>query len=147
MLKLSKDEIREAISKSSSMAAAAASLGVHFVTFKRYAQKFDLYKPNQGNKGTSKPTNSGYTLEDIFAGTHPEYNTFKLKIRLLREGILENKCLICGITSWNDKEINCELDHIDGNKYNHALENLRILCPNCHSQTPTFRSKKRKLIL
>lgn len=42
------------------------------------------------------------------------------------------------------KKINCELDHIDGNRTNHLLENLRILCPNCHSQTNTFRGKNIK---
>ena len=43
-----------------------------------------------------------------------------------------------------NKVLNCELDHIDGNPTNHKLKNLIILCPNCHSQTDTYRSKKRQ---
>lgn len=51
----------------------------------------------------------------------------------------EGKCLTCGISEWQDKPIVLELDHIDGNRGNETRENLRYLCPNCHSQTPTFR--------
>ena len=42
---------------------------------------------------------------------------------------------------WNEKSITLELDHIDGDRYNNNFDNLRILCPNCHSQTPTFRGR------
>lgn len=61
-----------------------------------------------------------------------------------RRRILEeqnNNCL-CGIHNWNDKNLVLELDHIDGDKKNNKRENLRMLCPNCHSQTPTFRRRK-----
>ena len=51
------------------------------------------------------------------------------------------KCLICGIDNWLEKPISLEIDHIDGNPKNNGRENLRYLCPNCHSQTDTFRSK------
>jgi hypothetical protein len=70
-----------------------------------------------------------------------------LKKRLIKEGILENKCAICGLyDEWNNKKIELQLDHIDGNRFNNTLENLRILCPNCHSQTDTFCGKKEKII-
>lgn len=145
MVNLTKEQIKEAISKTDSMLSAAAFLNHSFSTFKRHAVKYDLYKTNQGLIG--KPKNVGnnqYDLTDVLNGKHPQYSTFRLKHRLYKANILFNKCEICGISSWQDKEINCELDHIDGNKYNHMLDNLRILCPNCHSQTSTFRSKKRK---
>lgn len=51
------------------------------------------------------------------------------------------KCAICGIDSWNDKQLNVELDHIDGNSSNAKLDNLRFLCPNCHSQTDNYCGK------
>lgn len=50
-------------------------------------------------------------------------------------------CEQCSITEWNGKQLSFELDHIDGNNYNNSLDNLRFLCPNCHSQTPTFRGR------
>lgn len=47
------------------------------------------------------------------------------------------KCLWCGISKWREKPISFEMDHIDGDRKNSARENLRVLCPNCHSQTST----------
>jgi Zn finger protein HypA/HybF involved in hydrogenase expression len=55
----------------------------------------------------------------------------------------EGKCADCGIDSWCNKPIKLELDHTDGNSDNNAEENLRCLCPNCHSQTPTYRAKNK----
>lgn len=62
----------------------------------------------------------------------------KLRIKLLTEGLKENKCEICGITKWLGNPIVCQLHHIDGNNQNNNLENLQILCPNCHSQTENY---------
>jgi len=58
---------------------------------------------------------------------------------------MEDKCVECGIgNEYNGKPITLELDHINGDNLDNKLENLRILCPNCHSQTPTYKSKNRK---
>lgn len=54
-----------------------------------------------------------------------------------------NECWCCGIKDWNDKPIVLELEHIDGNHRNNKEENLSLLCPNCHSQTPTYKSRNR----
>jgi hypothetical protein len=51
------------------------------------------------------------------------------------------KCFECNITEWNSKPITFECDHIDGDITNNRLSNARLLCPNCHSQTSTFRAK------
>lgn len=56
-----------------------------------------------------------------------------------------NACL-CGITEWLGKSIVLELDHIDGDNKNNVRDNLRALCPNCHSQTPTWRGRKNASI-
>lgn len=53
------------------------------------------------------------------------------------------KCWCCGIKDWNTKKIIFELEHIDGNAYNNSIENLSILCPNCHSQTATYKAKNK----
>ena len=127
--------------ESQTMAEAAAKLKLHFSTFKRRAEKLGCYSPNQGGKGTKKPIAPKYSTKDILEGKHPQYQSYKLKNRLFREGLKNNTCEECGISEWNDKPIKCELDHIDGDRTNHSFDNLRILCPNCHSQTPTFRAK------
>lgn len=64
--------------------------------------------------------------------------TCKLKKRLFEENIKENKCEICGTDSWMGKKIECQLHHKNGNRKDNSLENLQILCPNCHSQTDSF---------
>lgn len=73
-----------------------------------------------------------------------------LKKRLLKEGLLVYKCYNpeCSITTnWLDKPISLHLEHKNGNQDDHRLENLCLLCPNCHSQTPTYCRKKSSLKL
>tara|TARA_Y100000310_G_scaffold114205_1_gene112718 strand:- start:13266 stop:13643 length:378 start_codon:yes stop_codon:yes gene_type:complete len=65
----------------------------------------------------------------------------KLKVRLLNEGYLEPKCAICERNFWIGETIPLQLDHINGNNDDNSLENLRLLCPNCHAQTPQYRLK------
>jgi 5-methylcytosine-specific restriction endonuclease McrA len=67
-----------------------------------------------------------------------------VKTRLLQAGLLKNVCSHCGLTSWQDQPISMHLDHINGVRDDHRLENLRMLCPNCHSQTPTYGGRNRK---
>ena len=62
----------------------------------------------------------------------------KTKEVLLNRGLKENKCEICGCTEWLGKPITLQLHHINGNPCDDRLENLQILCPNCHSQTDTY---------
>ena len=137
-------EFIDFVKSQKTMGAAATTLGMHFNTFARKAKRLKCYNPNQGGKGTVKRWMSEreIPLQEIFDGMHPSYQTYKLKQRLYKKGIKKNRCEICDIDSWNGKKIECELDHIDGDRTNHKLSNLRILCPNCHSQTDTFRYKR-----
>lgn len=62
--------------------------------------------------------------------------------RIIKEfSLLEHKCSECGLSDWRNKDISLELDHIDGDASNCKLSNLRLVCPNCHSQTDTFRGR------
>ena len=138
---ISKERVVDVCLKSNSMAKAAAELNIHFNTLKRLAILYNCYQPNQGFKGGQKITPAKITLSEILNGNHPYFQTYKLKNRLLKEGLIEDRCAICKLESWNNKKINLELDHIDGDRTNHIRNNLRLLCPNCHSQTDTYRSK------
>lgn len=74
-----------------------------------------------------------------------------IKNRLIKEGLLENKCSACGINQWttpisSDNSIQLQIDHINGINNDHRIENIRLLCPNCHSKTHTFAGKNSKRI-
>ncbi len=85
-------------------------------------------------------------LTEILNGKHPYYQTFKLNKRILKENVLKKECNVCKISSWNNKPISLHLDHINGISTDHRLNNLRFLCPNCHSQTDTYCGKNKKLV-
>lgn len=132
--------------ESFSMSEAASKLNMHFNTFKRYAEQFGCYKPNQGGKGRTKNISKQIQTEDILNGDYPQFQTYKLKKRLIDENYILDECAICG---WKEKlpgekYTPCELHHIDGDRTNHKLENLVLLCPNCHSLTDTHRARNIK---
>lgn len=64
-----------------------------------------------------------------------------LRKRLLAEGLLPRQCSSCLLTQWQGQPVPLELDHVSGDRYDNRLENLRLLCPNCHAQTPTYRGR------
>jgi|CXWL01.1.fsa_nt_gi hypothetical protein len=83
-------------------------------------------------------------LETILVKNSTYRHRRELKKRLLKSGLLTNKCYICGITDWLDIPLSLQLDHINGINNDNTLTNLRLLCPNCHSQTETFGGKRLK---
>lgn len=68
-------------------------------------------------------------------------NTSRLRQRLIEECVLPRRCSSCDLTRWQGEPIPLELDHVDGDRTNNSLENLRLLCPNCHALTPTYRGR------
>jgi len=102
-------------------------------------------KKNQETHMKSLHKKKTYSLEDVLV-ENSNYGSYNLKQKLLSNNILENKCFECSITdTWNNKPISLQLDHINGINNDNRLENLRILCPNCHSQTETFSGKRHKI--
>jgi len=142
-IKVTDEQIVEASMTSQSATTAAVKLGIKYETYRVHAKRLNVFLTNQSGKGISKPIfdDRKISLEEILNGNHPNYQSNKLRIRLLTEKIKEEKCEICEIEQWMGKKIPLELDHIDGNRYNHILKNLRIVCPNCHAQTDTYRGK------
>lgn len=83
-----------------------------------------------------------YSIDEVLS----EYSTFAMsKVRqvILENQLLDYKCNNCGIFEWNNIRLGLELDHINGYNLDNRLENLRFLCPNCHSQTETFRGRNK----
>jgi hypothetical protein len=68
-------------------------------------------------------------------------STFFLGRRLVKDGLLQYACVVCSIREWLGAPLSLHLDHKNGNPTDNRLENLRFLCPNCHSQTPTYCGK------
>lgn len=89
------------------------------------------------NRGKNITPNS-----DIFKEDSSYSNEF-VKGRIIKGNLLEYKCFKCFIELWQGETIVLELDHINGKNNDHRFENLRFLCPNCHSQTDTFRGRNK----
>ena len=134
------------------MKEASDKLNVSYTSFIRYAKKYNLYNPNQGLKGVVRPhwknTKALFDMEKVLRNEQKTTSS-KLKSKLYNAGLKTAKCEICGISDWNGKQITLHLDHTNGN-HDNRLENLQILCPNCHSQTPTYcrgQGKKMRSIM
>ena len=80
-------------------------------------------------------------LEEILIEKSDYVSTVSLKKRLIDAKLLEYRCSKCGITEWQGEPLTLQLDHINGNHTDNRIENLRLLCPNCHSQTHTYAGK------
>jgi Zn finger protein HypA/HybF involved in hydrogenase expression len=92
-------------------------------------------------RGDIKVRNNIMDLDVLLVDNRPQTSRSHLKRRLIREHRLEAKCNECGIADWNNKPLSLQLDHINGQAKDNRLENLRLLCPNCHSQTETFAGR------
>jgi len=146
-MNISESEIRYAMENTRSCAEAARFLKVSYETFRKYAKLykdsksgktlFELHK-NANGKGIPKPQRERlrghYGIEDILEGKYPKYNRHRLKSRLLRSGLIEEKCECCGFNERRvtDYTVPLLLDWIDGDFTNHKRENLRFLCYNCY---------------
>lgn len=80
---------------------------------------------------------------EYFLVKNASINNTDLKRKLFASGLKEEKCEKCGIVDWLGEPLRFELDHINGINNDNRLNNLQILCPNCHSQTPTHSKQKR----
>lgn len=96
------------------------------------------------NVNPKNPVYKGKYLPNLCE--HSSLRSAYVKELVYRLGLKENKCENpeCGLSEWHGKPIVCELHHINGDSTDNRIENLIILCPNCHSQTENFRSKNRK---
>jgi hypothetical protein len=138
-----KDRVLAASISSSSASEAAAKLDIKYDTYKKYAIKYNCFDTNQSGKGLNKVSGTKIPLIEILSGNHPQYQSNKLRLRLLEENYFLHKCYNCNLTEWLGNPIPLELEHKDGNSSNNVLDNLTLLCPNYHSLTATYRGKNK----
>lgn len=147
-----KEFLENIVKKCSSLADVLREIGLadkggNFKTLQKYIDKYNIdishFTGQTWNKGLSYTNKTSYIkLEDILK-KNTNFKSHYLKLRLVAEGLKEYKCEQCGCNGeWCGKPITLELHHINGNHYDNRLENLQILCPNCHSQTPTHKRRK-----
>ena len=145
--KLLQDEevVRFAVENSQSLGKALDLLGVH-----RGGKTYRYLRMLCEQWGIDCSFPSRYAqkripFDEIFIENSPYVNNrIELKKRLYEAGIFEEICIECGNGPvWNGKPLVLQLDHINGVNNDHRIENLRIMCPNCHTQTETYAGKRR----
>lgn len=139
MRKETREDLIKVIEETLSMQAAAKKLKMSYSVFRRLAQHYGLFTPNPAGKGRMKPKRFK-TEEDVFKVFDHNVGRSGIKNWVIKER--GYKCEECSLSEWNGKHIVLELEHINGDRKDNRKENLKILCPNCHSQTSTFRKKK-----
>lgn len=145
----SKLPIKKAVAKSTCYSDSLRFLDVspnsgNIKHLQRWIEKLNLSTDHFVESRGAKRFHQKQPLKEILVKRSTFANTSRLKQRLIQEGLLEYKCCSCGNTHWLGQPITLQLDHINGNRTDNRLENLRLMCPNCHSQTETYAGKNSK---
>ena len=149
-VKYTKELMESAIKDSYSIAEVCRKIGLkpHGSNYKTIKSKIELYNLDIShftgqawNKGKQYCEETSRLSLDEILKENVIYSSSNLRKRLITQNIKKNECELCHISG---DETNLELHHINGNHYDNRLENLQILCPNCHSKTSNFRNRGGK---
>ena len=145
-------QLEEAVKTSYSIKAVLEQIGLrpaggNYETIEKRIQELNLDASHFLGQATLKGKTHNYSTRSLAVVlVHQKLeNTWRLKSRLLQEGIKEHRCECCQNTDWFGKLIPLELHHKDGDRTNNALINIELLCPNCHAQTDNYRGSKKKV--
>jgi len=148
--KYTEQQLREAVKNSTSLRQVLQLLNVkaaggNYQSLNKACIFFEVDISHFSGRSWNNGRQGGYTnpITDYLISDRT-VNTHRLRMRLINEGILEAECVNCKLKKWLGNSIPLELDHIDGNNRDNRIENLRLLCPNCHALTPTYRGKNVK---
>jgi hypothetical protein len=147
------EELKVAVKKSTSVRQVLMKIGLklaggNYAQIKKYIKIYKIDNKHFTGIGWSKGLRGIGTpridLKDILV-KESNFQSYKLRNRLFKEGFKQKRCEECGWCKQSpDGRLPLELDHINGNSTDNRLENLRVLCPNCHSLKPTHRGRNRK---
>lgn len=144
------DKLKEAVQNSYSLRNVCILLGIvpaggNYKTLKSrlidVGISTDHFTGKVWNKG-KKIDRPATKLEEVIVNNR-QYPSHKLKIRLIKEGYKKAVCECCGNAEWLGQPIKLELHHINGINDDNRLENLQLLCPNCHAYTDNYRGKNK----
>ena len=149
-----KENLTKLVKDSLSKAEVLQKLGIivaggNYKTLDKYVDVYGLdtshFTGKVWNQG-SRYKNFGKVakLSDILIENSLYTSSTGLRKKLIQQGIKSHQCEECKLVEWMGNPIPLELDHINGKNRDNRLENLKLLCPNCHAQTPTYRGKNIK---
>lgn len=151
--KLSDEQFVELLKKSSTISEVLFKLGYTvkgnswgYSQVKRRMDDLNLdYSIFKGKSAVIKITRLNNVKKEDILKENCRHQRTVLRRYVIKNNLIPYKCAICGCTEWQGKTLSLELDHINGVNNDNRLENLRFLCPNCHSQTSTYGSRNQQL--
>lgn len=151
--KLSDEQFVELLKKSSTISEVLFKLGYTvkgnswgYSQVKRRMDDLNLdYSIFKGKSAVIKTDRLNNVKKEDILKENCKHQRTVLRRYVIKNNLIPYKCAICGCTEWQGKTLSLELDHINGINNDNRLENLRFLCPNCHSQTSTYGSRNQQL--
>ena len=151
---LTNSEFRDIVSKSISKSSALKEMnqtpnGSNYRWFDMVVEEMGLDTSHFLGQSHLKGKKCGWTkelpIEEVFVENSTYLATSSLKNKIRKYGLIDEVCSECGLVDvWNGKSITLHLDHINGNCRDNRIQNLRYLCPNCHSQTNTYAGRNKR---